>query len=190
MAATRSLGRDITTEEWESFEFQFGLVPEHIVQTPLPDSSLYSPSEGKFDIPIALFEAVGDSNPLSNFLWVNNDLVVLSYPRDQAYVDRDRTRFGVDKELVNVLEKININGEDWLDCFLVAGRINVAWRERGKIPECGGSCFFRERALQGQFDDELQCRDVDLVEDLSSLFLDEESRQLSVLTVPPTPARI
>ncbi|CAI9297291.1 unnamed protein product [Lactuca saligna] len=60
------------------------------------------------------------------FLWVNNDLVVLSYPRTKAYVDRSPTLFGADKELAGVLEKININGKDWLDCFLATGEMRAA----------------------------------------------------------------
>ena len=45
-------------------------------------------------------------------MWVNNDLVVLSYPRAKVYVDSALTLFGVDKELADVLEKISINDED------------------------------------------------------------------------------
>ncbi|CAI9290773.1 unnamed protein product [Lactuca saligna] len=56
MDATRSLGRDLTFEEWEYFEFRFGFIPEHNVQIPLPDASLYSPPKGKNGIPIALFD--------------------------------------------------------------------------------------------------------------------------------------
>mgnify|MGYP001544281046 CR=1 FL=1 len=52
---------------------------------------------------------------------MNSDLVVLSYPRAKVYVDRPLTLFGADKELADVLEKININDEDWLDCFFATG---------------------------------------------------------------------
>ena len=68
-------------------------------------------------------------------MWVNNDLVMLSYPRTKAYVDRTPTLFGADKELDDVLEKISINGENWLDCFLAAGGMSAAWRAHGKMPE-------------------------------------------------------
>ena len=43
---------------------------------------------------------------------MNDDLVVLRYPRSKVYVDRDPTLFGADKELADALEKININDED------------------------------------------------------------------------------
>ncbi|CAI9262989.1 unnamed protein product [Lactuca saligna] len=57
MATSHFLGRNITVEEWESIQFQFRVVPEHRVQIPFLDASLYSPPKDKFRIPIALFEA-------------------------------------------------------------------------------------------------------------------------------------
>ena len=39
---------------------------------------------------------------------MNDDLVVLTYPRAKVYIDRAPTLFGADKELADVLEKINI----------------------------------------------------------------------------------
>ncbi|CAI9262445.1 unnamed protein product [Lactuca saligna] len=204
MAVARSLGRDLTTEEWESSEFRFGFIPKHRVQIPLPDASLYSPPKGKVDIPIALFKA-GLHFPTTNFfnliireyvfsvreltpITINKivgfELIhralgrlptvltfkhffnastqsgtrtlshqqgVLTlihdkkskkncYSRVKVYVHHTPTLFGADKELADVLEKININDEDWLDCFLAAGGVSVDWRARGKIPE-----FFIEK---------------------------------------------
>lgn len=45
-------------------------------------------------------------------MWVNSNLVVLSYPSTKAYVDRALTLFGADKDLVDALEKVSIYGED------------------------------------------------------------------------------
>ena len=56
---------------------------------------------------------------------MNNDLVVLSYQRTKAYVDRAPTLFGAEKELADALEKVSINGEGWLDCFLAAGGMSA-----------------------------------------------------------------
>ncbi|CAI9259324.1 unnamed protein product [Lactuca saligna] len=97
-------------------------------------------------------------------------IAFIHYPRAIVYVDRAPTLFGADKELADVLEMTIINGEDFLDCFLAAGGMSDAWRARGWMPK-----FFLlrnrevvplERVLQGQFSDELQCRDVDFVEAL------------------------
>ena len=43
---------------------------------------------------------------------MNDDLMVLSYPRTKVYVDRAPTLFGAEKELADALEKININNDD------------------------------------------------------------------------------
>ncbi|CAI9285315.1 unnamed protein product [Lactuca saligna] len=231
---------DLIVEEWESFQFRFGFVAEYGVQIPLSDASLYSPPEGKFGIPIALFKAgiclpttnffnliireygfsvremtlismnkivgfellcralgrlptilafkyffnastqletrtlsrrpgvltlVHDKKSKKNwhekFLWVNYNLVVLSYPRTKMYVDRAPTLFGTDKELVDALEKISINGKDWHDNFLAAEVMSAAWRAQGKIPEIfvekeGVEEFISlEKAFQGLFDGKL-----------------------------------
>ncbi|CAI9275930.1 unnamed protein product [Lactuca saligna] len=177
IATAHSLGRDHTTEEWESFQFRFGFVLEHGVQIPFLDASLYNPPEGKVSILIALFEAglrlptidffnliihecgffVRDLTPIAINKIMGfellcralgrlptvpafNDLVVLSYPRAKVYIDRAPTRFGADNDLADALKKININGEDWLDFFLVSCEMSVAWRARGKMPE-----FFIEK---------------------------------------------
>ena len=53
MATARPFGRELTVEECESFQFQFGFVPERGFQIPLPNASLYSPPEVKVGILIA-----------------------------------------------------------------------------------------------------------------------------------------
>ncbi|CAH1416228.1 unnamed protein product [Lactuca virosa] len=88
MGTTRSLGRDLTTEEWESFEFRFRFVPEHGVQIPLLDASLYSPPEGKVGIPIALFEA-GLRFPATNLF----NLIV----REYGFSMRELTPIAINK---------------------------------------------------------------------------------------------
>ncbi|CAI9267762.1 unnamed protein product [Lactuca saligna] len=105
MATVCFLGRDLTTEEWESFEFRFGFVPEHGVQIPIPDASLYNPPEGKGGIPVALFEAVLHF-PTTNFF----NLIIHEYG-------------------------FTINGEDWFDCFLATDGMSTAWRAHEKMPE-------------------------------------------------------
>ncbi|CAI9280829.1 unnamed protein product [Lactuca saligna] len=214
MATARTLGRDLTTKERECFEFRFGFIPEHGVQISFPIASLYSPPEGKFGIPIALFEAhlhfsyhrflqlynpgirvfskgvepyrykqyslfeilchalghfptvlafkhffnastqlgtrtlsrhrgvptlIHDKKYKKNckdkFLWVNNDLMVLSYRRNKVYINHAPVLFGAEKKLADALEKISITGEDWLDCFLAAGGMSATWRACGKMPE-------------------------------------------------------
>ena len=72
-------------------------------------------------VPTLIHDKKSKKNWQEKFLQVNSDLVVLSYPRAKVYVDRPLTLFGADKELADVLEKININDEDWLDCFFATG---------------------------------------------------------------------
>ena len=74
------------------------------------------------------------------FLWVNSDLVVLSYPRTKAYVGHSPMLFGVDKELADALEKVSINGEDWPDCFFATSGMSSAWKAHVKM-----FAFFFER---------------------------------------------
>ena len=74
MATSHSLGRNLTAEKWESFQFWFRFVPENGVQIHLPDASLYSPPEDKFGIPIALFE-VGLLLPTTDFF----NLIIQEY---------------------------------------------------------------------------------------------------------------
>ncbi|CAI9270572.1 unnamed protein product [Lactuca saligna] len=88
---------------------------------------------------------VGEENWQEKLLWVNNDLVVLIYPIDKVYVDCAPTLFGADKELVDALEKININGENWIDFFLPASGMSVAWWVAGKCP----SFSLGKRVLMG-----------------------------------------
>ncbi|CAI9263255.1 unnamed protein product [Lactuca saligna] len=158
---------------------------KHGVQIPLPEASLYSPPKGIFVIPITLFEAA-KRLPSTDFfnliIWeyrfsvreltaiainkiVGFELIcralgglpnvpAFNYPRDKVYVDCAPTLFDADNELTDVLEKITINDEDWLDCFLSAGVEEVV---------------SLEKALQGLFNGELLCRDVDLVEALPPL---------------------
>lgn len=57
---------------------------------------------------------------------MNNDLVVLRYHNTKAYVDRVPMLFGADRELADALEKVSINGKDWLDCFLATGGMSAA----------------------------------------------------------------
>ncbi|CAI9295395.1 unnamed protein product [Lactuca saligna] len=183
MATTHALGRDLTTEEWESFEFRFGLVPEHGVQTPYPmhhftvlpreklayqspcsrqivgfevlfhdlgrlptvlafkyffNASTHLRTQTlsrRWGVPTLIHDKKSKKNWQGKFLWMNNDIVVLSYLRAQVYVNRAPTLFGADKELTDVLEKININGEDWLDCFLAAVGMRAVWRARRKMPD-------------------------------------------------------
>lgn len=58
MATSRTLGRNLTAEKWESFQFRIRFVFYHGVQIPLPDASLYNPPECKVGIPIALIKQV------------------------------------------------------------------------------------------------------------------------------------
>ncbi|CAI9267942.1 unnamed protein product [Lactuca saligna] len=145
MASSHSLGRNLTAEEYESFQFRFGFVPEHDVQIPLSDVSPYSPPEGKFEILIVLFE-IDLSFPTTEFFNLNireNEFSVggidshcyKQYSRIKAYVDCAPTLFGADKELADNMEKININDEDLLDFFLATDGMSPAWRAPGKMLE-------------------------------------------------------
>ncbi|CAI9263030.1 unnamed protein product [Lactuca saligna] len=66
MVSAHPLGRELTFEELESFQFQFGFFPKHSVQIPLPNALLFSPPYGKVSIPISLFE-VGLCLPTMDF---------------------------------------------------------------------------------------------------------------------------
>ncbi|CAI9297556.1 unnamed protein product [Lactuca saligna] len=181
MATTRVLGRDLTTEEWESSEFRF--------------RNLIALFEAGIRFPTLIHGKKSKKNLQEKFLWVNNDLVVLSYMRTKVYVDRVPVLFGADKELADALENITITDKYWLDCFLAAGGMSAAWRARGKMPKffvdkeavlwINQHCFLflpsvedivsLEKALRGLPDGELQVRDVDLVEALPPPFLAKDS---------------
>ncbi|CAI9275929.1 unnamed protein product [Lactuca saligna] len=184
MATAHSLGRDHTTEEWESFQFRFGFVLEHGVQIRFPDASLYNPPEGKeygFSVreltPIAINKIMG-FELLCRALGRLPTVPAFNYTRAKVYVDRAPTLFGADNDLDDALKKININGEDWLDFFLAASGMSAAWRLVGRCPSfssrkkvlCFSDCMEEvvslKKNLHGLFDGELQCRDVDLVETL------------------------
>ncbi|CAI9259200.1 unnamed protein product [Lactuca saligna] len=121
-------------------------------------------------VPTLIHDQKSKKNWKEKFLWVNNELVVLCYPRVKAYVGRAPMLFGADKELANNLEKISINGEEWIDCFLAAGGMRATWKARGKMHEFsveregGAEIISLERALQGLFEGKIQCHKVDLME--------------------------
>ncbi|CAI9289784.1 unnamed protein product [Lactuca saligna] len=200
MASDHPSGRDLTAEEWESFQFRFGLISEQGVQIPLPDASLYSPPDGKVGILIALSEA-GLRLPTIDFF----NLIICEYGffvreltpiailgfellcralgrqptvptfknsfnastqsgtwtlscRTKAYVDHIPTLFGANKELADVLEKININGKQGAlrSVFQLTAAVFVLLPGVEEV-------ISLEKALQGLFDGDLQCRDVDLI---------------------------
>ncbi|CAH1447372.1 unnamed protein product [Lactuca virosa] len=97
-------------------------------------------------VPVLIQVKKSKRNWQEKFLWVNNNLVVLSYLRTKVYVDHAPVLFGVDKELVDALEKISIVGEDWLDCFLAAGGMSAVAKLALFLvfTRCGGDCFFGE----------------------------------------------
>ncbi|CAI9283956.1 unnamed protein product [Lactuca saligna] len=88
MATARSLVRYHTTKELESFMFSIGFVPDHGIQIPLPDASLYSTPEGKVGIPITLFEA-GLRSPTTDFF----NLII----REYGFSVREMTLIAINK---------------------------------------------------------------------------------------------
>ncbi|CAI9281582.1 unnamed protein product [Lactuca saligna] len=88
MGTSHSLGRNFTAEEWKYFQFQFRFVPEHGVQIPLPDATLYSPPEGKVGIPITLLD-VGLRLPTTDFF----NLII----REYGFLVRELTPIAINK---------------------------------------------------------------------------------------------
>ncbi|CAI9299511.1 unnamed protein product [Lactuca saligna] len=100
------------------------------------------------------------------FLWVNNDLVVLGYPRVKVYVDSAPTLFGADREIADDLEKISINSEDWLFGYRKNALNSGFWLTVvvfALFPD-GEETISLESALHGLFEGEIQCHEFDLVE--------------------------
>ncbi|CAI9278323.1 unnamed protein product [Lactuca saligna] len=150
---------------------------------------MYSPPEGKFSIPITLFE-VGMCLPTTDFfnmiIWeyefsaVFPTILTLKHFFNTSTQSGTRTLSrcqGVPTLIHDKKSKKNcVTSEDWFDCFLAADGTSSAWRGRGKILEF----FFKkegmedtislEKALRGLFDGELQVCDVDLVEALPPYF--------------------
>ncbi|CAI9263906.1 unnamed protein product [Lactuca saligna] len=188
LASAHPLGRELTAEEWESFQLRFGFVSEHGVQIPFPDASLYSPPEGKVSTLIALFEA-GLCFPIMDFFNLSireyglsvMELTPITIYKIVGFELLCRA-LGHHQTVLMFKHFFNASNQSGTWNFSLRYPRTKVYVDRaptlfGAEKELVGSLekvsingvdeiISLEKALQGLVDGDLECRDVDLVETL------------------------